>query len=168
MDIKHEKFKRMIKKCCLSLASIIIVLSFFEAYLRFKQYYPKVLSIAPPYMFVNHAKTWWTLRPNHYSKVQTPDGVVIYDINSQGIRAPHDIAQNSLSPRIFVIGDSLTFGVGVDENIAFPRVLNNVLARQKIDAEVVNLGVAEFGTFHSFERLKEYAKRLGIPFSYFN
>ena len=93
----------------------------------------------------------------------TPDGDVRYTINSQGIRAPHDMSKETPEPFLFIIGDSFTFGVGVNENRTFPRILDTTLARQAINVEVVNLGVAGFGTFHSYERLREYANILKIP-----
>jgi lysophospholipase L1-like esterase len=156
-------FKQYSKNICLSIGSILVVLAIFEIVLRLTGYYPAKMSIAPPYLFANHAKTWWALRPNFTTTVRTPDGVVTYKINAQGIRSSYDISQKALTPRIFIIGDSYTFGVGVNEEIAFPRVLDTVLKQQGLNTTIVNLGVAGFGTFHSYERLREYAELLGMP-----
>ncbi len=155
--------KHIIQNVCLSIGSIIVLLVIFEIYLRLTGYYPRKASITPPYLFTNHSTTWWTLRPNYNRNVRTPDGIVTYAINSQGIRAPHDISQENVSPLLFIIGDSFTFGVGVNESSTFPRVLDTIFIQQTIDMEIVNLGVAGFGTFHNYERLREYAKLLGTP-----
>lgn len=126
MKTNHTKLRQIIQNVCLSIGSIIILFVIFEAYLRLTGYCPKKVSIAPPYLFTNHPTTWWTLRPNYSNKVRIYDGVVTYTINSQGIRAPSDISQKTVSPRIFIIGDSFTFGVGVNEDVTFPRVLDNI------------------------------------------
>jgi lysophospholipase L1-like esterase len=155
--------KHVIQNICLLVGSIMVVFVVVEIYLRLAGYHPKKVSIAPPYLFTNHPITWWTLRPNYSGTVRTLDGIVTYTINSQGVRASHDIPQNAPTSRLFIIGDSFTFGVGVNEEITFPRVLNNMFKQQAIDTDAVNLGVGGFGTFHSYERLREYAKLFGIP-----
>jgi len=155
--------KHYIKNICLSIGSILVVTAIFEIVLRLTGYYPAKMSIAPPYLFANHSKTWWTLRPNFTTTVRTPDGVVTYKINSQGIRSSCDIPQKAVTPRIFIIGDSYTFGVGVNEDMTFPIVLDNIFKQQGLNTTIVNLGVAGFGTLQSYERLREYAELLGVP-----
>lgn len=147
----------------LILVGIFIGLGIIEVGLRLIGYYPKVL--IPPYLYENHPTTWWTLRPNFAAEINTPDGKVTYQINSQGIRAGHDFDphnKNNLK-RLFIIGDSATFGWGLNEEYTFPRVMNDSFARQEIPVEVINLGVPGFGTMHSYERLLEYSRLLGKP-----
>jgi hypothetical protein len=145
----------------LILIGLLIGLGIIEVGIRLIGYYPKVL--IPPNLYENHPRTWWTLRPNFAAKIDTPDGQVTYQINSQGIRASHDFDPHNKQnlKRLFIIGDSLTFGWGVNEEHTFPRIMNDALARQGISLEVVNLGVPGFGTMHSYERLLEYSSLLG-------
>lgn len=157
------KLKKLTLNLLLSIISIVFAFLMIEGGLRLIGYYPRVL--IPPYLFENHSKTWWALRPNFDDTISTPDGVVTYAINSQGIRAPYDFAKDNSAAqkRLFIIGDSFTFGWGVDEEYTFPRLINNRFRAQNISVEVVNLGVSGFGTRHSYERLLEYSELLGQP-----
>lgn len=155
--------KNFIQNALLTLMSVMCALSLFEIYLRATEYVPKKVSIAPPYLFANHPQTWWTLRPNFKKTVKTVDGEVTYAINSQGLRAPRTFTTDAQMPRIFVIGDSYTFGVGIDEALTFARLLEGRLKNLERDREVINLGVAGFGTHQSYQRLREYSEIFGTP-----
>ena len=157
------KLRSVLQNFLLILAILFVGLGMTELSLRLIDYYPRVL--IPPYLYENHPRTWWTLRPNFSAEIDTPDGHVIYQINSQGIRAPYDFDPRSEYTLrcLFIVGDSATFGWGVNEEYTFPRVLNDSLARQEIPVEVINFGVPGFGTMHSYERLLEYSSFLGRP-----
>lgn len=156
--------KHLFQNLGLSFAGVLIVFLAFEIYLRLEPYYPSVF--APPGLHINHTRSWWTLNPNFSVTVDGPEGEIAYTINSQGIRSPYDFARNpekSLGKRIFIIGDSFTFGTGVDEEQTYPRLLHQNLNAHGLQIEVVNLGVSGYGTIQSYERLVEYADDLGVP-----
>ncbi|MBF0379953.1 MAG: SGNH/GDSL hydrolase family protein [Magnetococcales bacterium] len=133
-----------------------------EGILRLVDYQPQIL--IPPYLYDNHPKSWWTLRPGFKGSIKRGDNIVDYNINSQGIRAPFDIPHKSDDRQsLFIIGDSFTFGWGVNEDDSYARILANKLKKKDLAVDVVNLGVAGFGTMQSYERLAEYAQRLGSP-----
>ena len=157
------KLNDILRNFPLILAGLLIGLGMIELGLRAIGYYPKAL--IPPYLYENHPRTWWTLRPNFSAEINTPEGRVRYQINSQGIRAPHDFDSHDGHnlKRLFIIGDSATFGWGVNEEYTFPRIMNDSFARQEIPVEVINLGVPGFGTMHSYERLLEGSSLLGNP-----
>src|SRR5262245_11864853 len=150
---KHYQMPKLWNDLLLIPIGLLIGLGIIEVGMRLIGFYPKVL--IPPYLYENHSTTWWTLRPNFMADIDTPDGQVTYQINSQGIRAPYNFDPDNTHnlKRLFVIGDSLTFGWGVNEENTFPRILNDAMAREGIHLEVVNLGVPGFGTMHSYERL---------------
>lgn len=76
-----------------------------------------------------------------------PDGFrEVHNLNLRGFRGP-DFAMepDPRRPRILVIGDSVTEGVGVDDAMTFPAAWSRLLAEEGISAEVVNLGVMGAG-----------------------
>jgi len=73
-------------------------------------------------------------RPDGFSKV--------HDLNLYGFRGPDfAIEPRAGRRRILVIGDSVTEGEGADDGATIPAVWSRILGREKIDAEVINLGV---------------------------
>jgi|SRR5262245_51998748 len=154
---------RIIQKLSLLFAGLLLAFVIVETCLRIAGYYPVVLM--PPYLFASHPSIGWTLRSNFNGAIDTPEGRVIYTINSQGIRAPVDFLTNGNSSiqRVFIVGDSFTFGTGINEEYTFPSLLNESMKSQHLPVEFINLGVPGFGTIHSYERLVVYSDMLGIP-----
>src|SRR5437763_5283364 len=56
--------------------------------------------------------------------------------------APAATEKRGGRPRVVVLGDSLTAGLGLAREDAFPSVLQNRLDREGLDYEVVNAGVS--------------------------
>ena len=61
--------------------------------------------------------------------------------------------------RIMVVGDSLTYGTGVDANDAYPQVIETELSKQ-YRVEVLNLGLCGFQSEEILEVIATYAPRL--------
>jgi hypothetical protein len=105
----------------------------------------------------------WILRPN-YSGVCVDSGgqsVMEITINSLGLR---DTSVKMPKPRntfrILILGDSMTFGAGVKENLAYPRILERLFidGGKYLHIEVINSGVPGYGTgqeYLLYERLAE-------------
>lgn len=83
----------------------------------------------------------------HYSK---GDYDVSVNINKYGFRDKKDIG-NSGGKNIFVVGDSFSFGYGVEEEKRYSNVLEDL-----IKIPVYNIGTT--GNFDSYQRLIDYAK----------
>ncbi len=163
-NIATRKPAEILQNIGLTLFAIFFAFAMAEGYLRtVVSYYPVVL--IPPYLFENHPRTGWTLRPNFRGVMNTPDGPVTYHINSQGIRAPHDYRRSSSRSRrhIFVVGDSTAFGTSVNEELTFVSLLNERMQSRRWPVEFVNLGVPGYGTVHSYQRLRQYSALLGVP-----
>lgn len=84
-----------------------------------------------------------------------------YRTNSQGFRGTKEY---SLIPqegvyRIVVQGDSVTLGHGVKDNETFSAVLENMLIKKGIKAEVINMGVSGFGTAEELIQFDNVAKQ---------
>lgn len=76
-------------------------------------------------------------------------------INSYGFRGPELSEVPSVGKmRIVVLGDSFTFGQGVNYAASYPSVLQEQLNRAGIDAEVLNFGVPGHSPPQSFALAK--------------
>ncbi|MFC1878509.1 SGNH/GDSL hydrolase family protein [Chloroflexota bacterium] len=146
---------------------LLIAFLFAEIFLRVIPYQPNFIS--PPYMYTNHQANGFTLQPGFSTQQSTLDGITLYQINNQGIRSSTEYQtynnfQNTQGiQRLFVIGDSFTFGWGAEEQETFPYILERLLNKQNSNYKVINLGVPGYNTSQSYNRMLEYAKLLGNP-----
>ncbi|MBD3256809.1 hypothetical protein GF377_00150, partial [candidate division GN15 bacterium] len=84
---------------------------------------------------------FWRLRPNREEASRFYEGKT-YRINNLGLRG--DNIGGKTKPRIVALGNSCTFGWGVDDNQAFPAVLEEKLDRSY---EVINAGVPGYSSY---------------------
>jgi hypothetical protein len=78
----------------------------------------------------------------------------VYHTNEYGYRAPMPAVSNVYDlPYVVVLGDSFTFGVGVNDGEEYCRVLAKMFQGQ---AEIVNLGVAGFGLTNEIRTFYEF------------
>ena len=86
----------------------------------------------------------WSLRPHVRARHRTSEYDVAVRVNAQGFRADREVPE--VPPpgvtRVVAVGDSFTYGQGVEAHEAFPALLERALPA----TEVVNLGVAGYGT----------------------
>ena len=85
-------------------------------------------------------------------------GEVLYRINSDGFRGPrHARPKPAGMFRVVVVGDSIAFGYGVQEEESFPRMLEARLRElaPRARVEVVNLGVGGYNAWNESELLKD-------------
>ena len=88
----------------------------------------------------------------------TRDNGLVYQTNSDGLR---DKEYNVLHPkdvyRIVIIGDSVTFGSGVNQSNIYPEILESELNKDianNYKIEVLNLGVSGYSTVSELELFK--------------
>ncbi len=80
-----------------------------------------------------------------------------YTINSQGVRGTQ--VYGPVTPdrtRLLCIGDSFTFGWGVEADQAFPALLNADKSAAGQPIESINAGVIGYGTSHEVAWMHEY------------
>ena len=106
--MKTRNYRSIASNLFLLSGSFFLSVAIVELILRVQGYSPQLP--LPPYLFDNHPVTWWTLRPNFDQTLDTPDGIIRYQINAQGIRAADEIADDPDRFHIFIGGDSFTFG----------------------------------------------------------
>jgi lysophospholipase L1-like esterase len=104
-------------------------------------------------------RAWlYGLRPGADERLEAT-GAVRYRINADGFRDP--LRSRQAAPgtrRLVVLGDSLTFGYGVEQNDAFPARLERLLSRPGAPAEVLNLGVNGYNPYNEARLLEEVAR----------
>lgn len=76
------------------------------------------------------------------------------EISPEGYRA-HGPAELGEGPRIVVLGDSFTFGMGVDVEDGYVAQLEGLLRQRRDDVRTVNLGVIAYGFWHYLRLLDD-------------
>ncbi len=72
-------------------------------------------------------------------------------INSYGLRDSEIKERSSYEKRIIVLGDSMTFGHGVNNDQAFPNQLENIFIKHQRSIDVVNAGTKGYGTDQTYK-----------------
>lgn len=95
----------------------------------------------------------------HYDTLEfTTDSVT----SSQGLRNNEvSLSKNSNMTRILALGDSFTFGWGVDLEKTWPKILENNISKKK-QIEVINAGVPGAGITTETEVCQAYKNRFKI------
>lgn len=160
-------FIRRKKGILLCLIVSILCLTFFESLIRFK--------VIPFPSYINSDEWWeerwlrnrhiiseityypidkyhpilgWTLKEN-LNKVNVYNGSV--SSNSAGIRGKKEYSiEKTNKTRILTIGDSFTFGEGINDNKTFSTYLEKMYE----NSEVINMGVHGYGTDQQLLKLK--------------
>ncbi|MFQ5702227.1 MAG: GDSL-type esterase/lipase family protein [Acidobacteriota bacterium] len=110
-----------------------------------------------PDAFVEDPVLGARLKPGFSDRVTSTEFSSTWTINSGGYRGPLAGERGAPSFRIVALGDSFTFGYGVEEEESWPRRLESILNGRR-DAsrwiEVVNLGVGGYGTWNEIRFLE--------------
>lgn len=92
------------------------------------------------YLWQNPPETLLVFPAHNRVSYRTPEFSFTANTNAIGIRDREVGERKRGRHRILAIGDSFTYGWGVDEEQAWPKVLERLLGEKKRDAEVFNLG----------------------------
>ncbi len=137
----------ILKKILLLFASILIVLLLSEAGLQFINYPKKSWS---PWESDPH--TGFHYAPKLDQRMVSSEYDVSITTNEDGFR--DDPIQIKQGPRIVLLGDSFTFGYGVDR----PFIFADLLERQ-LGTEILNTASGGFDLIHQVQWLKHYGKK---------
>ncbi|MEW6009196.1 MAG: SGNH/GDSL hydrolase family protein [Candidatus Omnitrophota bacterium] len=90
---------------------------------------------------------------------QCAEYITTIKTNSEGFRdTEHNIEKPKGFFRILILGDSFTYGLGVEAEQTYPKVLEKILndmpVRKEVRYEVFNMGIAGIGTLEEREILK--------------
>jgi len=139
----QKRLREFLLGMALLIATIIVFLIFFEIALRI--FYPQ--EIFPVDIYDNSLTRRYVLKPNFYGVHTHPDFTVSYQTNSRGLRGPeHSYAKEEGTFRILVIGDSMTFGEGVEWEDSYPILLGDLLNQDSKQFEVINAAIPAQGT----------------------
>ena len=86
----------------------------------------------------------WRIRPHIDVTWRNDEYVEHTRTNALGMRGPEPAAERAQA-RILAVGDSFTFGVGVNDDESYPAVLAQMLHERGVEAEVLNAGVPGYG-----------------------
>lgn len=155
--------KRILKKLCISLLSLLVMVLLAELALRVAEPGPLTFRDTRPY--VPHDELMHVHEPGFTG---TWDGSY-YEINELGFRGPELPEPAAGDYRILAIGDSCTFGKGVAEEESYPRQLEARLLGTVGSEEglpegtrpvVANLGVNGFGGYQYQVMYREFGRPL--------
>jgi lysophospholipase L1-like esterase len=88
-------------------------------------------------------RDYWTLRPGAAITQVERSGDVDYIVNAEGYRGP--LPNHKTRKRIVFLGDSVTFGLGVDDEETFVRRVEAHLRRASDPVETANLALFSYG-----------------------
>lgn len=116
--------------------------------------------LGPPDYFTNFfmpdAKLGFKM-PANFNGLYQQDYELTYATNAQGLRdRDFDAYPAEGVMRILAVGDSWTFGLGVDLPATWPKQLEYVLRERGIAAEVINTGVSGYSTLTYAKVLKKF------------
>ncbi|MDQ2806074.1 MAG: GDSL-type esterase/lipase family protein [Chloroflexota bacterium] len=152
---RPSRLHRLVQGLAVLLITIAMTLILLEIALRL--FAPQLQVAVNPALFMSDAETKVRNAPGVTIQHDTPEFHVTYQINAQGLRADGPTgapAPNRL--RLLAVGDSFTFGWGVEGNQAFPQRLDGVRAADGRTVESLNAGVATYGTDHEAAWLHKY------------
>lgn len=160
---------RLRKLGCAALLAVcgtIIALVLAEIVVRI--FVPQVL-LHDPDAFIPDPTLGARLKPGFDDRVVTSEFSSTWSINEDGHRGPRAGVKDAAVTRIVALGDSFTFGYGIEEEQAWSRRLEALLRDGAAGgrAEVVNLGVGGYGTWEEARYLEEQRARLAPDLALF-
>lgn len=110
-------------------------------------------SQSDPGLLRHHSQRGWTLTPGWKGRHRHHDFDSEYEVNQYGFRGafPNRHSPNK-KPRIAIVGDSFSFGIGVNEKQTFTAQLN----QRQTKIEFVNLSVPGYSTDQQLLLLDTY------------
>ncbi|MEO6029284.1 MAG: GDSL-type esterase/lipase family protein [Candidatus Binatia bacterium] len=100
----------------------------------------------------------YRLRPENAVRWSSPEFTEISHTNALGLRGAAVAVKRPGAQRVLALGDSFTYGHGVQDAEAYPAVVEALLRARAHDVQVLNAGVPGYNTDQSYT----YALRDGL------
>lgn len=142
MNIKKIVFN-LVALCLSVILSLILFFGLLETYLRFKAHrnYDRTIRFSKDIFTHDAARKGYRLLPDRQYLWKGREFSYLIKSNSKGFRdREFSFEIPSGKKRIIVLGDSFTFGHGVENDEAYPKVLERQLAARG-PFEVINAGI---------------------------
>jgi lysophospholipase L1-like esterase len=116
---------------------------------------PQIFALHPPGLYVADPAVGYVLAPGFEGKLRRAEFHTQVRVGQSGLRGPDHSAAKSNSWRILVLGDSLAWGFGVEDDQTFGARLEELLADSyaadqelgaQADVQVLNGAVPGYGT----------------------
>jgi lysophospholipase L1-like esterase len=148
-----------LKRLARLLLVALVVVALAEVAVR--AFWPQPAFYASPGLFVDDPKVGHRMRPGLRGEVGNwAEFTTHVRINQLGIRGPEIGPRRPGVRRVLVLGDSFTFGTGVEEEEAFPARLAAELSRGGIPAEGINAGMGAYGVPDEVAWFETYGMQL--------
>jgi len=135
---KQALYVTLIFCVCLLTASVLA-----EFFLRYKRRHITRSDKLEQGLIVYDQVLGWKLAQNWSGRHQHYDFDVLYTTNAEGFRSDADFKAQTRCRRYAVVGDSFTFGIGVNDDETFINVLNR---KSQSSNCYLNFGVPGFST----------------------
>ena len=141
--------RTIIGKVILLLAGFLISFLLLEIALRLMS--PEFLTIHPPGLYTADPEVGYVLTSDFRGNFVHSEFETQLSINQDGLRGQPIRPLSTNSVRILVLGDSQTWGFGVEDDETYATILEEQLAQQfpDLDIQVLNGGVPGYGTARS-------------------
>ena len=150
--------RRLWQNAALALLSVVVSLALVEIGLRlfWSDFYLKFRPELPTGNRRFHAERGWSLVPGVRVTQGDTEFTVTQTHNSLGFRGPEIAPKSPDRPRVLVLGDSMTYGHGVEDAETFSAVLQQL----EPGLEVINAGVPGYSGVEELLLLRTDGMRL--------
>jgi len=162
MERKSSLFKNLIFTIIIILLFLFVLEGLFRlaSFIKNRLIYKGVVTILDTLpMAIPNADRIFELKPNYSQKYLSSEFQMDITTNSDGLRdIGHSISKPKNVYRIIALGDSMTFGWGVNQDDTWWKVLEDTLnsdKNTKYRYEIINLGVWMYTYDQQFLRLKD-------------
>ena len=154
----------MIRKLVITGAVTALVLLILEGALRL--FWPQIFPHHIQGLYAPHPELGHVLAPNRETIITEPEYRITARTNSNGFRGAELSPKTEGTIRIVCFGDWLTFGEGVEDDQTYPILLEAALRRlyPGRDIQVINAGIAQYGTVDELAYFKSVATQLAPDF----
>lgn len=154
------KIQKIVIGCALGVLALLVL----EGALRL--FRPELFPHHPKGLYAPHPELGHVLAPNHETNITAPEYRVTARTNSQGFRGAELPRKSEGTIRIVCFGDWMTWGEGVNDDQTYPVLLEAALreARPDRDIQVINAGIAQYGTVDELNYFKSVAAELDPDF----
>ena len=139
--IRKVIFSSLVFVFFIFITELILGLGGFDSYVQ-NRFFVVNRALDYPEVFLKDKELFWKLKPDQTVTSKFFQGHT-YRINSDG-RRDKEISKKKIKPRIIALGNSCTFGWGIDSDLIYTRRLEQILDERY---QIINAGVPGYSSF---------------------